>query len=174
MQQYQLEGECNLCGQCCGAIGSPRQTNPWPRGLAKRLADTDHEIVKHDFKYWDVLDMRHCCGGKTAIKQRGLVRIDNKSYRYQWHGDGTLGKPERSARIVEQDIDIPPTPASLECPFLAGNPGDEERPCALVNHPGWQKQCREAGPPLTADDDFATSWAERHPQCSLVYKEIPD
>lgn len=150
-------GDCNQCGQCCGADGSPEQKNPWPRGWPgtlrtwkKENLPTLFELVKHPS-----LD--------ATLRPDESFNLDSKSYYGIWIPGSGLCK------------DLPPygdiKTYSVECPFLIDDPGNETRPCALVGTRDsiWEEMCQPV-PPIEKTEEQVTKWRIRHPLCSYIWE----
>jgi len=156
---FQRQGSCNRCGQCCGADGSPNQANPWPKNWPQAVQawETKPTIIQ-------------AVGNPLDGDPIGYaVRLGNKTYRSVWVTGVGLCK------------DSPPygnaSNYSLECPFLADDPGDGSRPCAFVGTPLESLRntfvCYPEGPLIMPDQGSLDQWMEDHPLCSYTWVEIP-
>jgi hypothetical protein len=153
------QGTCNLCGQCCGADGSPNQDNPWPDNWPGALERWDTDYLLSVYPMFSVF-VHPAKGGELS----GRARIGNQWHRFIWVPGEGLCK------------DLPPYGStasySLECPLLLPDPGDGTRPCALVGtEHGYiqQKMCEPRGP-LEMTEEQATQWAADHPLCSHTWE----
>jgi hypothetical protein len=113
--------------------------------------------------------MIQAVGGTPALGGpiNSALKLDNVTYRAVWVYDVGLCK------------NLPPwgddTTYSLECPFLADDPGDGSRPCALVGTP-WESvyldKCFPEGPAMFYDQQSLDQWESDHPLCSHSWVEV--
>ena len=160
------QGECNRCGQCCGADG---KMMPWPAQLLDGLLRWKLEDVRVRLPHLELLDVGQATDGRMVVQnQYGQIRIRGDRYDWVWDDSG-LHKPD-----------------SMECPLLRDDPGDGTRPCGLI---GTNRQnifdaiCAEGldnhGYPMHVyeDDEQRTAyeklndWMEEYPDCSFTYVE---
>lgn len=165
---HNIFGKCNQCGACCGAKGSPNQTNPWPTKYLPRHQGVN---IKHQLKMMPQLRM---CGLRTGpngvprlTKEHGATVVSmadgsEKEFYWLWH-DGVPCKATPGGQFK-----------SLECPFLLDDPGDGTRPCGLVGssrEDAYRTACHtteENGgiPPLVFETkEQVDLWHENHPKC---------
>ncbi len=145
-------GECNMCGQCCGAIGSPNQGGPWSSSWPTAFDSWDDESTRKSFPLIELIVLPKYGGGAG-----GKVIIADKEYAYEWVPKESLCKSSDN----------------FECPFLGGNPNEDIRPCALVGTQYeyiWRNACYPQ-PPLEEMELFAKKWFENYPKCSFKYVE---
>lgn len=152
------QGECNRCGQCCGAPGSPERDSPWP--------DTYPEAVRN----WTIASIEKNCpifklvghpslGAPTAA----AFRVANKTYRAIWkpgHGLCADAPPWGDDKSFEE-----------MCPFLMPQQPDGTHPCALVGTQWeyiWEKMCKPS-PPMEMSEEDVKTWQRRHPKCSYEW-----
>jgi hypothetical protein len=156
MTNYIRQGECNLCGQCCGAEGSPNQDNPWPNSWPESIRNRSYEQIKETWPQVQLIDWG---------KKYGSHKIQNEKINWIWIKRESLCK------------DLLPygdeTTYSLECPWLAGKDGDEQRPCSLVGtefEDYWWTACQHQ-PPMEKTVEQVDEWKIRHPLCSYEWVE---
>lgn len=162
-------GDCNRCGQCCGASGSPQQDSPWPK------------VWPSSFRRWALDDLigmwPHALlfgiiskGDDTIgpAQTNGTVRIAGggppSDYYYVWVDGHAVCKDTSVAHDGSS--------YSLECPFLKDDPGDGSRPCGLVgtNNDGDFRIACEPEPPLNKTPEEVAKWEARHPLCSYTWE----
>lgn len=166
------QGDCNQCGQCCGAEGSPNQANPyprrWPEAIARWSLDDANEVCPQ-LTMFGIVNQGDLIGYDSPT---GNYKIRNDRYYYVWvPGSGCC----KDTSVAHDGSSY-----SLECPFLEDDPGDGSRPCALV---GTQddgarlKFCRPEERPEPPpnydvwDDRPVTQWQADHPLCSYTWTE---
>jgi len=165
---YQRVGKCGMCGQCCGADGSPNQDNPYPRYFADQRRNAD---VREELKRFPQLSM---CGLRTREDGRPYLPEDTgktkvsmndgttKEFYWFWH-EGMPCKATADGQFK-----------SLECPFLLDDPGDGTRPCGLVGskrEDAYRAACHTTDanggiPPLEIQTkEQVDQWHKDHPKC---------
>lgn len=175
-------GDCNRCGQCCGADGSPRQHNPWPSNWPDAWGSKSASRVIEMWPHAQFLmsGLETNARETVKLKANGTIKITGQgagNYHYVWvEGQGFC--KDISAKHDGSGY-------SLECPFLAPDPGDGSRPCALVGSREESKftslcqdgdirkgiENRTGLPPLVLDtQEQVDTWFARHPDCSFTYE----
>lgn len=167
-------GECNRCGQCCGADGSPAQRNPWPRSWATQtIAQFDFDRFRANWPHAELIGLSkdEATGKVLVTAESGNHTIQGKKIGWIWVEKTGLCK------------DLGDGNYSLECPWLDDDPGDGTRPCILASvaryKPLWDVACFEGPdgsglPPLVDDSERAADFLARHPLCSFTYNEVPE
>ena len=147
----QISGECNRCGQCCGAEDNPGASgavNPWPKTWPAAIRNWLEEDLPGLAK---VLKTPYHDG---AIS--GVVNVGTNALKWVWvQGVGLCkGKPSNY---------------TIECPALLGKPGDAVRPCALVGtaYQWIYDNCMFMKPEWTEQE--VTQWQADHPACSYEW-----
>ena len=150
------QGTCNRCGQCCGADGSPNQTNPWPKNWPQAVHN------------WEELpNMIQVVGNPLdGDPPDYAILLGGKQYRSIWVNNVGLCK------------DLPTygddSSYSLECPFLADDPGDGSRPCAFTGTPLEEIRnsfvCYPEGPQRFRTQEDLDQWNNDHPLCSYTWE----
>lgn len=169
MTRYNRLGECNRCGQCCGAPGGPDRRPPFCR------------LWYWSLRHWSLDDVNELCPqlsmcGLTQIGEDtlgvesayGMVRIQGKPFYYVWvQGVGLC----RDSSAAHDGSEYEP-----ECPFLKPDPGDGTRPCALVgtNQDGAFKKWCEQEPTYPRREELVQEWIWRYPDCSYTWEVIPE
>lgn len=170
MADFQREGDCNRCGQCCGADGSPQQENPWPKNWFESHQNWALADWEGHFDYMNLFGIVPGPDGKPVKNQDvGSVRFAGggkaRMYYYTW----VDGRPVKDTSAAHDG-----SSHSLECPFLAADPGDGTRPCGLVGeidqaritNSCWFEQ------PVIFDQRSKDEWEEKHPLCSYTWVEV--
>ena len=160
MTGYQKQGTCNRCGQCCGADGSPNQATPWPKTWL------------YCFKGYQQANkppIVQLVGDRSEGGPIGYsVKLGNKTYRSVWVEGVGLCKD------VAPWGD--PSTYSLECPFLADDPGDGSRPCAFTGTAQESLrntfECWPNGPEYFHNLESLQQWENDHPDCSHTWTEV--
>lgn len=159
-------GECNQCGQCCGAEGSPEQASPWPRNWPIALRNWQYEDI---LQVWPQAILFGLIKKELPDENVGPVKLAGYVFlhggRYHW------------IYVEKQGIckDLPPygtPPYSLECPLLDGRSGDKMRPCALFGTDFewmWDRAC-QSEPPVEKSQSQVEQWQKRHPLCSYKWE----
>lgn len=167
---FQRTGTCNRCGQCCGADGSPNQANPfpsnWPDALRHWSLDDINELCPQ-LSMCGLSQLGEDLVGVPPGDEVGLFRVTGKPHYYVWVPGAALCKDTSAAHDGSS--------YSLECPFLANDPGDGSRPCALVgsNDDGaYLKFCYPEGPLEFATQAMVDQWQTDHPLCSHDWVEL--
>ena len=165
------QGTCNRCGQCCGAEGSPNQTNPfprnWPEALRKwSLDDAVNELCPQ----LGIFGMQNMGDeiGVAPENRTGFYRVAGIKKPYTWvTGEGCCKdtSPGNDGSAY-----------SLECPFLEQESGDPNniRPCALIgtqDDGAYKKFCDPEGPEDFETQAMLDQWETDHPLCSHSWTE---
>lgn len=159
-------GECNKCGQCCGAEGSPNQDNPWPESWPESLRHWSLDDVKKMWPQSVMFGITQLDEGLVGYRSStGSYRIKGTLYYYVWIPGHAVCKDTSIAHDGSS--------YSLECPFLGDDPGDGTRPCVLVGtqDDGAFKKACEPQPPLQKSAEMVVLWQEWHPLCSYTWSE---
>lgn len=170
---FQRIGKCNLCGQCCGAEGSPEQDNPWPKNIVRNRRKMSYTDFMKIWPQGLLLGVRENEQGLSEIgEQSGEAKIHGGSggkYPYVWID----GRPCKATTDGSEH--------SLECPFLKDDPGDGTRPCGLVgtkHEPFYYVSCHDEvngiPPNIVAFQENVDAWFRRHPLCSFEYMELTE
>lgn len=167
---FQRQGTCNRCGQCCGAEGSPNQRNPWPRNWFESHRNWQYVHFESQFQYMDLFGIVAGPDGKPVKQQDvGSVRFTGgggpRDYYYVW----VDGRPCKDTSAAHDG-----SSHSLECPFLADDPGDGTRPCGLVGEIDqsridvtcWFEE------PVIFEQRQKDEWEASHPLCSYGWVEV--
>lgn len=158
-EEQMTRGECNRCGQCCGAEGSPEQASPWPRKYPQSIRNWQYEDVLQIWPQailFGLIKKGLPDENVGPVKQAGYTILHRRKFRWIWIEDKGICK------------DLFPyggPPYSLECPLLDGEPGDEVRPCALFGTDFEWMQRRACNPFPRLPPSKA--WYRRHPLCSI-------
>lgn len=108
-------------------------------------------------------------GKSVREKDVGSVRFTGggpaRRYYYTWVDD----RPLKDTSVAHDG-----SSHSLECPFLADDPGDGSRPCGLVGEIDrdlieatcWFKE------PVIFSQRQKNQWEEDHPLCSYTWVEV--
>ena len=163
MATYIRQGDCNQCGQCCGApsVNYPEGVQPWGATLPCGYSPAnDHGpgYLKMAYQRYPELANRQ---GSANVKYKGTT------YYAIWDCDLKTG-------ICK---DLPPygdlNTRSNECPFLADDPGDGTRPCGVEvfddpNICGVVPTVVDERHPPTPEQWIA-DWHQRYPECSYTW-----
>lgn len=169
------QGECNRCGQCCGApgTGQPDRRTPyartWPETLSKGSLD---DIVA------GIPQLGLCGLGLIGEDTIGLpdgpvgeVKIQGKRFYYVWVPGEGLSRdtsPQHDGSQWEP-----------ECPFLEPGlvgttpPPGEPMACGLIgtNEDGaYRKWCQQE-PRARLSQELKEEWEWRYPDCSYTWIE---
>lgn len=157
----QRTGECNRCGQCCGAEGSPEQRSPWPGNWPEVLRGQRHEDLVSHMPLFALINFRP--SDPDTQRYGGFALPGMGAFHWIWIPGAGLCK------------DLPPygnpSTYSKECPLLLDDPGDGTRPCALIGSQWesvWRVMC-EPEPPMEKTPEEVGVWQQRHPECSYRY-----
>lgn len=174
MPDYLRTGDCNDCGDCCGANGQHNTSKGWEVTKGWSLDD-----VSESFNLWTLfgLDWNPQEERVEPGSSEGFYRVQGTPYYYTWKelrpGFGHLPCKDTSAAHDGSSY-------SVECPFLQDDPGDGSRPCALkgsTDEGARTKFCRpeESNEYVPADDIWnersKLQWEADHPNCSYVFVE---
>ena len=159
------------CGGCCGAAGSPNQANPWPRNWFEHHRQWRHADFQANWSYATLFGIIAGPDGKPLKQQDyGNVRFVGggpaRNYYWVWKN----GQPCKDTSVAHDG-----SAYSLECPFLADDPGDGSRPCGLVGEseePRYQTTCFPEGPLEFADQRSVDQWKTDHPLCVFDWVEV--
>ena len=148
-----------MCGQCCGAEGSPNQANPWPKSWPDSFRTWKYQDVYGMWPHSELLGIvpNPNTGDVVLLEQAGTTKIGEKEFPWVWVSGHAVCKP-----------------GTIECPFLLPDPGNGTRPCGLVDTEYewmWDEVCRPGIPPLELHPDAVAQWFENHPLCSFEYVE---
>lgn len=167
---FQRTGECNRCGQCCGAEGSPNQANPWPVNWLESHQQWNHDDFVSIWPYAQFLGITNAQGKPHLQDDHGQIRFTGggpaRVYFYTW----VDGHPCKDTSIAHDGSSY-----SLECPLLADGPGDGSRPCGLVGEHWenfYQQVCYPEGPLEFATQAMVDQWQTDHPLCSHAWVEV--
>lgn len=157
---YQIQGECNRCGQCCGAPGSPNRDSPWPNNWPEAVRNWSISALQTHLPMFTVTGHPDL-GGQRAF----AARIGNKTYRGIWipgHGLCADAAPFGDESAYEE-----------QCPFLGAQQPDDSYPCGLVGTPFEAVhtiQCAPMGEFWS--DTSVEEWQTNHPLCSYEFVEV--
>ena len=168
---FQRAETCNRCGECCGADTSPNQESPWPKGMFMHHRNWQHIHWEAQFQYMNLFGIVAGPDGKPVKGQDvGTVRFTGagpaRDYYYVWIDD----RPLKDTSPAHDGSSY-----SLECPFLADDPGDGSRPCGLVGEIDqiridttcWFEE------PVIFSQAQKDQWEADHPSCSYTWVEVP-
>lgn len=164
------QGECNRCGQCCGADGSPNQANPWPVNWYESHQKWSYDDFNTHWPYAVLFGIvPDGNGNPIKFEENGEVRVVGQGggrYPYVWV-DG------RPCKDTSQGGDG--SSYSLECPFLKDDPGDGSRPCGLAGSAArlqdYMTVCFPEGPERFETQAMLDQWETDHPLCSHTWVE---
>lgn len=164
---FNRSGECNRCGQCCGASGSPEQRNPWPGYWPSAFRTWSLDDINVSWPQSTMLGVTQLGEDLIGVETpTGFYRVQGIPYYYVWVPGHAVCKDTSVAHDGSS--------YSLECPFLKDDPGDGTRPCALVgtqDDGAFKKACDDGIPPLVKDTQAEVDqWFQRHPLCSFIYE----
>jgi len=163
----QRQGECNLCGQCCGSNDSPHQHNPWPGPWPEGMRNWQYADFEMIWPYLGMVGLAERPGGGVDVVQvYGNHNLKGNKIYWRWVPGHALCKNL-------EPYDDPDT-YSLECPWLLPDPGDGTRPCAFIGsrfEDLWRActMCSIAAPLENSAEDIA-EWEWRHPACSYWWE----
>jgi len=158
----QRTGDCEWCGQCCGADGSPNQISPWPKAWPEALETWEADVLPSIVKMAG--DPLH--GGPSYYQ----VKIGGIMFYAIWVPGHGLCK------------DLPPygdnTSYSLECPFLK-----PDLHCGLavaappIRDSAWAMCRNELVAGYIPENDVWTDtqrirWQTDHPLCTYTFLEV--
>lgn len=155
---YIRQGECNRCGECCGA---PRSTdggsnNAWPVDLASATRSWSQESIEFALPIFKWLEHP-----RIANKTSGRLRIGDVNSPYVFSTQYGLVKSD----------------AVPECPALLGKQTDEVRPCGLVGTVAeevYTKICQYFPPDRFLTQASKEDWEDNCPSCSYTWLEVAD
>ena len=162
------QGDCCLCGQCCGAEGSPSQASPWPRNWPSALRNWQYEDI---LQMWPQAILFGLIKKELPDENVGPVKLAGYTFL---HGRKFHWIYIKSGGVCK---DLPPyggPPYSLECPLLDSKPGGETRPCALFGTDFewmWRRAC-QPHPPIRSDEKVIGEWHKAHPLCSYTWEAV--
>ena len=167
-------GDCNRCGQCCGASGSPQQKNPWPKSWPSSIRHWPMAAFESVWPHAALVGLAAdpVDGTVTVVENSGNHNITGNKIYWIWISGSGL------CRDLEPYGDL--ASYSLECPWLLSDPGDGTRPCALVGtrfEDYWSIACDQGPnqggiPPYEFESQVQVDqWFFRHPLCSFQYTE---
>ena len=167
------QGECNLCGQCCGSGG----IHPWPANWPQAMRNwANIEDIENS---WPMMRFAN------FVQQNDRWLIQNEGQEINIGGVGKI-------TFELHPVNGFTRPGTTECPFLDKDPGDGTRPCMLVGSRGegiYDVMCKEGGPSMLGaprlvyeDIDQGESgictaqqqvdlWMSDFPDCSFTYVE---
>lgn len=168
---WQRQGECNWCGECCGAGGTdPRSFFPsgWPSTMR-------HKTFADFSAYWKYAPLVGVTEGPDGLIQwvdHGQRLVPGKGrFYYKWQPGVGLCKDISAAHDGSEWI--------VECPFLLPDDGTgggiPHRPCPFVGsqfHDEWFEICGDE-PPLVSTTEAKEEWEWRYPSCSYTWIEVP-
>ena len=162
------QGECNRCGQCCGADGSPNQANPWPKNWFEHHRNWLHSTFSAIWPYAALFGVVQGGDGKPSkILDNGTTRIAGGGPPRDFYWAWVDGRPCKDTSVAHDGSDH-----SLECPFLMDDPGDGSRPCGLVgtnNDADFRIACYPEGPLEFQRQAEVDQWNDDHPLCSYTW-----
>ena len=150
----QRQGECNLCGQCCGGDGGPQRCPPIP---FLNLNRSSMEIAEAEFPLARLVGVP--VGSEVVEGKSFVVRVQSRTFNVAWVPGVGLVKGTVADYIEE-------------CPFLLPDPGDGTRPCGLVGtrfEEIWHSFC-EGQPPMEKTQEMADRWAYWYPACGYWWE----
>ena len=150
----QRQGECNLCGQCCGGEGGPQRCPPIP---FLNLNRATMEIALEDFPLGRVVGVP--VGDQVRDGVSLVVRVKGQTYNVAWVPGVGLVKGTVADHVEE-------------CPLLMPDPGDGTRPCALVGSRWqdiWDALCKDQ-PPIEKTQEMVERWAYWYPGCGYWWE----
>jgi len=167
----QRRGDCNRCGQCCGAEESPYQDNPWPIKWydANSRCWIQDWLLEHLLSIWPqaaLLGVTSKADGRIQLPNplHGSTQIADEIYYWVWVPGHAVCK--------DISLEHDGSSYSLECPFLKPDLGDGARPCALINtnHDNAFRVACEPHPLLEETVERVADWQMRHPLCSYIWE----
>jgi Fe-S-cluster containining protein len=170
---YQRLGECNRCGQCCGAPGGPDRRTPFPRNAETHLRHNSLDDVNKLCPQLTMLGLTMIAEDTIGVASTtGHYRVQGQRFYYVWLPK--LGVMKDASAAHDGSAPEP------ECPFLLPDPGPGDpaagtRPCGLVgtNDDGAYKTWCEQEPTSPRDEKFVLEWQQRYPGCSYSWQVIP-
>ena len=164
------QGTCNRCGQCCGADGSPNQTNPWPKNWPDAIKKWQYVDFEGVMGQAGVVGLQEdaITGEVEQIADYGNFTLKGDTIDWRWVPNNGLCKN------LEPAAD--PNTFSLECPMLLPDTGDGRRECVLVGSKyEWMYLgsgvCYPEGPEVFATQAMLDQWETDHPLCSHTWTE---
>ena len=169
-------GECNRCGECCGAQTAPSPKSPWPKSWPDSIRNHSYAQITAEWPQAILFGVVPDGDGITKSADNGTTRIagGGAPQDFYWvHVDG-VGYCKDTSPGHDGSSYLP------ECPFLKDDPGDGSRPCGLVgtnNDNDFRVACEEgptnAGIPSLQFETQAEvdRWFAKHPSCSFEYTE---
>ena len=167
------QGECNRCGECCGANG---KAAAWPGWYVNGLLRWEVEDLKQRWPHYEILGITEAEDGRMILTTNsGTIRIRGDRYPWVWDDNG-LHKPGNN-----------------ECPILKDDDGEGHLDCGAVgtqyeqkvftdfcqngrtNH-GYPSHVYEDDDPELVDNprsayDKKADFYDEFPSCSFTYIE---
>lgn len=147
MKIYELQGECNQCGNCC-------ENTPWWSGWPSNVRNWSPEEVAKKFPQAKFFPLpTH--GGPV----KGVAEMNGEEFPYEWVEGHAVVK----------------SPTCHECPFLTGVKGDEKRPCAIYDTQYqymWDTICKVSPKKTCSNKTQVDNWFKACPDCSFEYVEV--
>lgn len=171
MVDYQRQGECSWCGQCCGALhtygGAVSNPQPWPQNF------TQDRITWNDASWAQYVVFSNYIDRLELESGSGFVRIGPTRYYWKMSPDGTFVKTDST---YTQDFGR----NGKQCPFLVilrddstpSTPADPCTECAVYGSQVWTMRCGLL-PPDTMSYEQMQEWQTSHPACAYTWVEIP-
>jgi len=165
------ETECNRCGQCCGADGSPNQANPWPVNWLESHYEWGHTAFNDQWPYAILFGLIPDGDGKPVKSvEHSMIRVTGQGggkYYYVW----VDGRPCKDISASHDG-----TSHSLECPFMKDDPGDGSRPCGLAGSAArladYMTVCYPEAPDEFPSLESVQQWHDDHPLCPVLWIEV--
>lgn len=164
MGKYIRYGECNRCGQCCGAPGGPDRRAPFSVNWPRSLQSWKYENIVKQCPLLPLLGLSEIRKNRWGIsKNIGKHIVSGKEFYWVWiEGLGYQ-------RDISSEHDG--SKYAPECPFLEDDPGDETRPCGLIgtqNEDAFNEWCKPE-PFSPRSKRQVDEWMWRHPKCSYEW-----
>lgn len=158
---YLRQGECNRCGQCCGASyafggAPPIQKSPWSLAWFDGVRTSSEEDILQNFPLVGMIKKVDVETGIGSAKWRG------KNYEWVLHSEKSLCKNEIPLTDPETLTEM--------CPFLVllGESNTPATACGIVESSVFIGHC-DLLPRTRETLQHKEDWENSHPACSYTW-----